>query len=446
MDPNIGGFLDGSQYNLSTGVQIGSIPNPTQMLNQAQAGAFEQIKSSPADPNLLRETASQAIGDNVSNFQTQIQNIQNRQTELLGTLSGFFQSTPTETKLNQDLNNLDTAYEKGVNNLQDRQAPMEFITGALASTENRYVQQRNTLIRQLQSETSTRQQKLQAAQFLYDANRNAIADTISLYNATKPDNIGNIVDPVTGEMTVIMQNPITGEVTKKKVGQVQTPQRWIDNLKFAEENGVNKQFFTKDGKTIINTNSGREYSTPEQFFADGGSFDEVFMKNNVQQINAGNNDEKALVLDMAAKYVDAGISSTDSLATAQSKIQNSRIYKDQVRGPVGSSVSTPASDVDQYANDVMVGKLNLTSVPQKIRAQVSKKVDELKANASAKYDTEFEARIDYDSEIRQLEQAKNNGQLQGTPSEIINALAAEYGSKISKQEIQSTIRSLFGVK
>jgi hypothetical protein len=210
---------------------------------------------------------------------------------------------------------------------------MQFITGQLASNERRYTQQRNTLVRQLQSETASRQQKLDAAKFLYDANRNSLADTITLYNATKPDNIGNIVDPVTGEMTVIMQNPVTGEVTRKNVGQVQTPARWTDNVKFAQDSGVNQPFFTKDGKTIINTNTGREYSTPEQFFADGGSKD----FSGVQRINVADvktkESEKQLVLDMAAKYADAGISPSDSLAVAQAKLAGSRIYREQVRPP-----------------------------------------------------------------------------------------------------------------
>jgi hypothetical protein len=45
---------------------------------------------------------------------------------------------------------------------------------------------------------------------------------------------------------------------------------------------------------------------------------------------------KALVLDMAGKYVDAGILPTDTLAVAQGKLKGSRIYQDQVRAPAGS--------------------------------------------------------------------------------------------------------------
>lgn len=50
-----------------------------------------------------------------------------------------------------------------------------------------------------------------------------------------------------------------------------------------------------------------------------------------------NADEKALVLDMAGKYSDAGILPTDTLAQATAKQKNSKIYQDQIRGPVGNS-------------------------------------------------------------------------------------------------------------
>lgn len=44
-------------------------------------------------------------------------------------------------------------------------------------------------------------------------------------------------------------------------------------------------------------------------------------------------EERAIVADMASKYVDAGITLNDTLASAQAKLAKSRIYADQVRGP-----------------------------------------------------------------------------------------------------------------
>jgi hypothetical protein len=134
----------------------------------------------------------------------------------------------------------------------------------------------------LNSQTATRQQKLDAAKFAFDANRQTTLDSITLYKEMAPQNIATNVDAQTGEMTVVMRNPLTGELSKQNLGQVATPQRQVDNIKLAQEAGVNRPFFSRDGKTIINTQSGREYSSPEQFFADGGSFDSKWMDNNVQ--------------------------------------------------------------------------------------------------------------------------------------------------------------------
>jgi hypothetical protein len=76
-------------------------------------------------------------------------------------------------------------------------------------------------------------------------------------------------------------------------------------------------------------------------------------------------EEKGMVMDLASKYVDAGITLKDSLATAQAKLKNSRIYQDQVGAGVGGGgtgggvdgggIVTDASgnsyDIASYATD-----------------------------------------------------------------------------------------------
>jgi murein DD-endopeptidase MepM/ murein hydrolase activator NlpD len=253
---------------------------PTQVINQAQQAAFNQIKATPSsDPNVLREQANEIIGSNVNDIQTQVKGYQTQLDSLLGNVSSFFQQSENEQKLTTQLNNLDSSYERGINAILDNpETVMRVAMGEQDVLDRQYTQKRNNLVRQLQSETSSRQQKLEAAKFLYDATRNRLSDTIQLMQATAPESIANSVDSVTGEMTVIMRNPLTGEITRRNLGQVQTPQKWTENVALAQEAGVTTPFFSRDGRTIINTNSGREYSTPEQFFADGGSFDPTFMK------------------------------------------------------------------------------------------------------------------------------------------------------------------------
>lgn len=105
------------------------------------------------------------------------------------------------------------------------------------------------------------------------------------------------------------------------------------------------------------------------------------------------------------------------------------------------------SDVNSYANAVYGGSLKLASVPISLRGKVNNKVDELKKSASDRYETEFEARVDYDKDVNDLAKAVADGEsLTAKPSEIIEQLFNDYGGKVSKQEIESTIYEILGVK
>lgn len=117
--------------------------------------------------------------------------------------------------------------------------------------------------------------------------------------------------------------------------QYQDQQRQIEDQKaatsFAIANDIQSPFYQVGG-TIYRTSDGKPYTSPKEFFADGGALD----FSGVQVINSANQQEKDLVVQYANKYPDAGITLKDSLGTAQQKIAKSRIYQDQVRGPVGS--------------------------------------------------------------------------------------------------------------
>ena len=90
--------------------------------------------------------------------------------------------------------------------------------------------------------------------------------------------------------------------------------------------------FVNNGGTISTIDGSKAYSKPEQFFADSGinSFDQIY------HLNSTTIADKNAVLELRQQYPDAGIAATDSFAVASSKLQNSRIYQDSVRGPVGS--------------------------------------------------------------------------------------------------------------
>ena len=166
----------------------------------------------------------------------------------------------------------------------------------------------------------------------------------------------------------------------------------------------------------------------------------------VQQVIPGASPDIGLVIGMIAKYPDAGILVSDDLLAASQKIKNSGIYREQIRPPIGTGGDGIDSEVENYAQAVQGGSLKLTGVPIKLRAKVSARVEELKTEASEKYDTEIEARVDYDRDVQELQRAIEEGEsLAAKPSEIVQQLVNDYGTKISKQEIEATIRSILGV-
>jgi len=245
--------------------------NPTSIINNAQRAAMDAIKGSPTtDPNALREKASQAISTTVGTQQTALQQLQARMDSLIGQVQQYMANTSAETDLGNRIRGLDTSYEKGVNAIRGEPVALSLQQGQSAALERQYTEQRNALVRQLQSETASRQQKLEAAKFLYDATRNTLSDTIQLMKATAPENIATFTNKDTGDQYIVMRNPITGEVYNQKVGNTGTPEKWKENRELAIQIGAIGQPFYMVGQEIRNSATGEAYSTWEGYLAAGG--------------------------------------------------------------------------------------------------------------------------------------------------------------------------------
>lgn len=165
------------------------------------------------------------------------------------------------------------------------------------------------------------------------------------------------------------------------------------------------------------------------------------------KIDAGKQEEKGLVMDLISSYPDAGIMPNDSFVVASSKIKDSRIYQDKVRGPVGTTGPGALTDVDIYAQQLYNGSLkpNQLTGTTAFKAQVLAKFEDLKKNASQKYTTEFDARLDYDRDIQELSRDLQDPSVQlPSPTSIIQQLINDYGSRVSKQEIEGTVLNIFG--
>lgn len=237
-----------------------------------------------------------AVGgaDEYNSFESQRANTLNQllqslstRTSDIQTISKLFGQTPEEQETTKAINSTksklrsnDASALAGQVTAEGQPIPMPFITGQQAQIQKLADLKRIGLSNELagyvdllNSQVATRQQKLDAAKFVFDANRQSLSDTLTVYKELAPQNIGTTVDEFTGEMTVVMRNPLTGQTYKENLGQVATPKKWQDNIAFAKENNVAKPFYMTDGRTVINSNTGREYETVEQYLADGGVAD-----------------------------------------------------------------------------------------------------------------------------------------------------------------------------
>jgi len=124
-------------------------------------------------------------------------------------------------------------------------------------------------------------------------------------------------------------------------------------LKFRLENNISTPFFNVGG-TIYDSGS-LEGIPSEEAFQERYSMtlQDAVAKGLLTTISGETANDKALALDLASKYPDAGILSSDTFAKASAKLKNSRIYQEQVRAPVGAGGGgggvQPGDDPQLYA-------------------------------------------------------------------------------------------------
>jgi len=121
-------------------------------------------------------------------------------------------------------------------------------------------------------------------------------------------------------------------------------ERTKQQMEFMSENGITEPFYEISG-TVYRSSDNKPYSSIEQAKADGVDTEKW---GNVSTVNPGAESERKIVASWAEKYVDSGISPSDSLATAQQKLQYSKIYQNSVR-LVGSRSGN--SDLFKFGSD-----------------------------------------------------------------------------------------------
>lgn len=134
----------------------------------------------------------------------------------------------------QEVSTNDTALSGGISNIMKKPIALEFQQGQAAAltrdnafTRSSLVNQANYYQNVLTNANTTRNQKIQAAQFMYDASRNKLSDTINLYKNTAPENIGTNYNPATGLLTATTRNPLTGKMQISVLGNIGAQKSYV---------------------------------------------------------------------------------------------------------------------------------------------------------------------------------------------------------------------------
>ena len=187
----------------------------------------------------------------------------------------------------------------------------------------------------------------------------------------------------------------------------------LADARFQIANG--QPFYKYEGSaTVYDTKTGKPL-TYNQYINMGGPAD---FSSTYEISSSDTQAEKTQVLNLMSKYPDAGIQPSDDLNTASSKLRSSRIYQDQVRGPVGSGggagVTTPTT-----------GLVDANGKPIKLSAA---QVDTLSG-----FDTTVSAA---NSALQLLETGVQTGPIAGNMLQFQKFLGEDYSGKIDENQLK----------
>lgn len=123
------------------------------------------------------------------------------------------------------------------------------------------------------------------------------------------------------------------------------------NLAIALQSGANTPYVNNNGQ-FFNTATGVAYNTPQDFFKAAGvtSFEDAYQKGLITDYTPAKAADYNTVQQMAAKYPDAGIKSTDTPEVATQKLQRSAIYrKETYIAPSGGDTTAAVHDAVQQS-------------------------------------------------------------------------------------------------
>lgn len=226
--------------------------------------------------------------------------------------------------LNQ-INNYKASLDMGLNAIDNTPIALEFQVGQKAALNR----QAASTITALSSQAAVVQNQLQFAQNLvsqyYTAAQQDRRDEITRYQTLYQMANDNLIELKADEKTAIdRQISLLSDINARQMAE--------------KDKIIGLMMSNPDAWAKANVNLEMPYAEIAQKLA-------PFMASSA---------ESGVVLDLIGKYPDAGIGLNDSLATAQAKLQGSKLYKQATRlssGGGGGGTTTTDSSIDFYVSD-----------------------------------------------------------------------------------------------
>lgn len=210
--PVSGSLINGGNVNADGSPYQGTSVNPNNQTNSSALG------SAPVTNNDIQTLLQKNLDSQDAIIQQVVSAIND---------PAYAQAQSQALGAQQELSNFDTSVQGGMSNIMKKPIALEFQQGQEAAltrdsafTRSSLANQANYYQNVLTNANTTRQQKIQAASFMYDASRNKLSDTVNLYKSTAPENIGTNYNPATGLLTATMRNPLTGAVSVQALGNI----------------------------------------------------------------------------------------------------------------------------------------------------------------------------------------------------------------------------------
>lgn len=189
-------------------------------------------------------TSTETLQNGVSNLDIQslLKKNLDKQDEFLQNIQSYFTPSEQEKFIQEQINQATKEY-----NDQNIALGTQGILGSVASAQQARAYELaqnklNSLTNTLSNVQATRKDKLEAAKFLFDANKNSFTSLLDTYTKLAPQNIGSKINDATGDVYVIFKDPLTGKASTQLVGNVGVGAKQLDFGKIGTDMFGNDQY------------------------------------------------------------------------------------------------------------------------------------------------------------------------------------------------------------